>query len=113
MPYATSNALRAATEPSPYALTLQEAEGPKLYNAIKAGAAHGACALCGLPQASQVDQYAPKADFPLLALTPLHFSPVCGPCNQGKSNKLATLNSREAFHTTSTISEPTGGSTPA
>ncbi|UYX96148.1 hypothetical protein [Streptomyces sp. BI87] len=77
---------------------VQRAEGRKLYNAIKAGAIHGACALCGLQQVSQLDHHAPKAAFPLLALTPLNLVPVCGPCNQGKSNKLATLKTMEAFH---------------
>ncbi|MEV5296232.1 hypothetical protein AB0K64_34275 [Streptomyces sp. NPDC053741] len=77
---------------------VQRAEGRQLYNAIKAAAIHGSCPLCGLQQVAQLDHHAPKADFPLLALTPLNLVPVCGPCNLGKSNKLATSATEEAFH---------------
>ncbi|MFG3542071.1 HNH endonuclease [Streptomyces clavifer] len=77
---------------------VQRAEGRKLYDAIRAAAVHGSCPLCGLQQVAQVDHHAPKADFPLLALTPLNLVPVCGPCNQGKSSKLATSVTEEAFH---------------
>ncbi|MGV9578583.1 hypothetical protein ACWDRZ_18240 [Streptomyces sp. NPDC003509] len=77
---------------------VQRAEGRKLYDAIKASAIHGSCPLCGLQQVAQLDHHAPKADFPLLALTPLNLVPACGPCNLGKSNKLASLVTEEAFH---------------
>ncbi|RPK70254.1 hypothetical protein EES45_35810 [Streptomyces sp. ADI97-07] len=77
---------------------VQRAEGRRLYDAIKALAIHNSCPLCGLQQVAQLDHHAPKADFPLLALTPLNLVPTCGPCNQGKSNKLAAVATEEAFH---------------
>ncbi|MEU1371124.1 hypothetical protein ABZ454_34030 [Streptomyces sp. NPDC005803] len=77
---------------------VERAPGRKLYDALMAAAVHDMCPLCGYQPVSQIDHHAPKATFPLLALTPLNLVPACGPCNQGKSNKLATEAAKEAFH---------------
>ncbi|GGL07404.1 HNH endonuclease [Streptomyces flaveus] len=71
--------------------------GRRLYNAIKATATYG-CSICGAGPASTLDHHAPKAAFPLLALTPLNLVPACGPCNQGKSTSFATDPAMEPFH---------------
>ncbi|AJF70391.1 hypothetical protein [Streptomyces vietnamensis] len=77
---------------------VDRAPGRRLYDALKAAAVHNMCPLCGYQPVSQIDHHAPKATFPLLALTPLNLVPVCGPCNQGKSNTLAAELAKEAFH---------------
>lgn len=77
---------------------VDRAPGRKLYDALMAAAVHNLCPLCGYQPVAQLDHYAPKATFPLCALTPLNLVPACGPCNQGKSNKLATEAAEEAFH---------------
>ncbi|WP_143662412.1 hypothetical protein [Streptomyces sp. f51] len=77
---------------------VDRAPGRQLYDALLAAAVHDLCPLCGYQPVSQIDHHAPKATFPLLALTPLNLVPACGPCNQGKSNKLATEAAKESFH---------------
>ncbi|MET4670382.1 hypothetical protein [Streptomyces sp. PvR018] len=77
---------------------VDRAPGRKIYDALLASAVHDLCPLCGYQPVSQIDHHAPKATFPLLALTPLNLVPACGPCNQGKSNKLAAEATKEAFH---------------
>jgi len=71
--------------------------GRKLYDAIKAAATFG-CSICGAGQVSTLDHHAPKAVFPLLALTPLNLVPACGPCNQGKGNSFDPDPAKEPFH---------------
>ncbi|MFC8795647.1 HNH endonuclease [Streptomyces cinereoruber] len=77
---------------------VDRAPGRKLYDALMASAVHNLCPLCGYQPVTQIDHHAPKASFPLWALTPLNLVPACGPCNQGKSNKLAVEAAKEAFH---------------
>ncbi|MCX5078819.1 HNH endonuclease (plasmid) [Streptomyces sp. NBC_00513] len=72
--------------------------GRRLYEALKALAAHTRCPLCGIQAVAQVDHHAPKDKFPFLALTPLNLIAVCGTCNQLKSNTFEEDATREAVH---------------
>jgi 5-methylcytosine-specific restriction endonuclease McrA len=44
------------------------------------------CMFCGSSEASQVDHFKPKADFPHIAMSWENFIWICGVCNQHKGN---------------------------
>lgn len=57
--------------------------GRKYYNKIRA-ASNGKCAICEIGEASSLDHYLPKAQYPLLCVTPANLVPQCQSCNKNK-----------------------------
>lgn len=55
----------------------------KYYDVIKANA-KGVCPICGRGSILTLDHYLPKANYPLLCLSPINLIPCCRDCNTNK-----------------------------
>ena len=68
------------------------------YDVIKASAPHRICPFCGHMTISTLDHYLPKANHPLLALTPANLIPSCSDCNKWKSTRQGETADDEILH---------------
>ncbi|QUW91918.1 hypothetical protein [Streptomyces sp. V17-9] len=73
-------------------------QGREIYDQIMEGAPHERCPLCGRGIATTLDHQLPKSEYPILAIIPANLVPVCGPCNQKKSNKAPADASEMLLH---------------
>jgi 5-methylcytosine-specific restriction endonuclease McrA len=72
--------------------------GRPLYDKILISAPHGICPLCGLREATTLDHYLPKADYPRLAVVPINLVPACKDCNTLKLTSYPTDEFEEPIH---------------
>lgn len=68
------------------------------YNSILMSAPSGRCPLCGQRIATTLDHYLPKADYPILATSPINLIPACTDCNKGKLSNYPTAQNEETLH---------------
>lgn len=73
-------------------------DGRIYYNAILASAPKGKCPLCSQREATTLDHYLPKSEYPLLSVTPLNLVPACKDCNTGKLSDYPKNSTEETLH---------------
>lgn len=72
--------------------------GRELYNKLKSKPKYGTCPLCSHRKVKQLDHHLPKANYPLLCLTPTNLVPSCTDCNDIKDNICPTKAEEETIH---------------
>lgn len=67
-----------------------DSPGREFYDEIKLKPKYGICPLCSQRIATTLDHHLPKADYPILAVTPLNLVPACKDCNIDKRTHIPT-----------------------
>ena len=58
--------------------------GRVLYDRIKLSSPYGICPLCSQREATSLDHYLPKAEYPRLSIVSINLVPACTDCNKSK-----------------------------
>ena len=72
--------------------------GRMYYDAILFSAPRGICPLCSQRNATTLDHYLPKSEYPLLSAAPLNLIPACKDCNTGKLCNYPKNSKEETLH---------------
>ncbi|MFC4231475.1 HNH endonuclease [Parasediminibacterium paludis] len=72
--------------------------GRHIYDKIKTIAKLGTCPLCCHRDVTQLDHYLPKANHPLLSVTPINLVPSCSDCNKIKLANSPSKKEEETIH---------------
>lgn len=72
--------------------------GRDIYDYLKSLTPDGKCPLCAHRVATTLDHYLPKAQYPILAVTPINLVPACTDCNKKKLAVFPTSASDETLH---------------
>ncbi|MXP25635.1 hypothetical protein GRI39_06215 [Altererythrobacter indicus] len=70
-------------------MSRQKSRGRTIYDKIMAAAAYGQCPFCGHLPVSTLDHFHGKAEYPVLAVTPVNLIPCCKDCNDYKGTAAA------------------------
>ncbi|MEY9459763.1 5-methylcytosine-specific restriction endonuclease McrA [Bradyrhizobium ottawaense] len=73
-------------------------QGRRIYDALKAGATHGICPLCGVQRANTLDHHLAKTEHPTFSITPINLVPSCSDCNHSKLTHQPKSSAEEALH---------------
>lgn len=68
------------------------------YNLLLKYSPANKCQLCYIGESESLDHFLPKDLFPSLAISPNNLIPVCGVCNQKKSDYVALLAENQLLH---------------
>lgn len=69
---------------------ISSANGRRIYDTILQRAELDVCPICGVSDATTLDHYLPKSEYPILAVTPNNLIPVCIECNKNKHDYFTT-----------------------
>jgi 5-methylcytosine-specific restriction endonuclease McrA len=72
--------------------------GRALYDKIKISAPNGICPLCSQREATTLDHYLPKAEYPRLSVVPVNLVPACKDCNTSKLTSYPQNPEEEMIH---------------
>jgi hypothetical protein len=70
-----------------YRMAKAGAPGRSIYEEIRSLAPLDICPLCDHGVVSTLDHHLPKANYPVLAVTPLNLIPACSDCNKSKTSR--------------------------
>ncbi len=76
----------------------QKSRGRATYDKIMVGALHGQCPFCGHLPVSTLDHSLGKAEYPVLAVTPINLIPCCKDCNHKKGTAAALTPETQFLH---------------
>lgn len=72
--------------------------GRVVYDKLLLSAVLGVCPMCGHRDATELDHYLPKTQYPLLSTNPLNLVPCCSDCNGLKDNTYPKSREQEFIH---------------
>src|SRR5258708_7182739 len=72
--------------------------GRPIYDRLIAGSAGGRCPLCGLGHVSTLDHHLPKAEYPVLAVSPANLIPSCNWCQGAKDGSYPASANDQTLH---------------
>jgi 5-methylcytosine-specific restriction endonuclease McrA len=81
-----------------YRMVDPDQPGRVVYDQIIGAAPDGMCPLCGFPGASTLDHHLPKADYPVLAVTPNNLVPSCTRCQTIKKAAYPQTAEEQTLH---------------
>lgn len=79
-------------------LVPKNCEARYVYDEIILAAPQGRCPLCGVGQVTTLDHHLPKADYPLLAVTPANLVPACTWCQVEKREGYPATAEEQTLH---------------
>src|SRR6266571_1397377 len=72
--------------------------GRPVYDRLIAASPGGRCPLCSLGHVSALDHHLPKAEYPILAITPANLVPSCGWCQNAKDDAYPQIAAEQTLH---------------
>lgn len=69
-----------------------------IYDLLLSRAPLGRCPICGTGNASTLDHYLPKSNYPQLSVVPRNLVPSCKDCNTAKSNAVPKTAEEQSLH---------------
>lgn len=70
----------------------------RFYDELLMAARDGRCPLCGHREATTLDHYLPKGQYPRLSVVPVNLVPSCKDCNTGKLSEFPTSAFDQTLH---------------
>ncbi len=72
--------------------------GRPIYEKLRSASENDLCPLCAQRDVGSLDHYLPKADFPILAITPINLVPACISCNKIKLKISSSKAEEQTLH---------------
>lgn len=76
----------------------KDCDARHIYDEIILAAPQGRCPLCGVGQVTTLDHHLPKADYPVLAVTPANLVPACTWCQTEKRQGRPATAEEQTLH---------------
>lgn len=70
----------------------------EIYDQLISAAPHGRCPICGVGPVSTLDHHLPKAEYPVLSVTPTNLVPACYWCQTSKMKGYPTTAAEQTIH---------------
>ncbi len=81
-----------------YRMAAKKASGRPIYDSILLSAKLGICPFCSQRQATTLDHYLPKTEYPRLTVVPINLVPCCKDCNDIKDILFPLAANQELIH---------------